>query len=217
MKKENIFFVFILVFLNLEPFKVLAQIDTNNIYDKFWRTKSFEIIKPNSTLPVYFRYENKGIADYGSVISVFKRDGTTTGFNAGGWPSPGSYKLLPGNQIFIDGDEQPSQIRKLTSTEFSLEMTQPYTNIITNETFNITTKITYESFDPCAVYESLRSGDWDDPTIWTCQKIPTVNDRVQISQNHKVTVPNTYMAYAKTVKQIGKLDLKQGAKLILDQ
>ncbi|PKK36770.1 hypothetical protein BWI96_10390 [Siphonobacter sp. SORGH_AS_0500] len=211
---KNIFSILALIAIIIVPLKVQAQIDINKLYGKHWRTKTYDIVKSHSTIPIYYRYEDKGALDYGSTTTFFHNDGKITGFNAGGWPAPGSYKLLPNNQIFIEGDEKASQITKLTDTEFSIEITQPYTTTLTNETYNITTKITYESFDPCTLYESLRSGNWDDPTLWTCQQVPSVNTNVQINKNHKIKVPSGYTAYAKNIILKGELDLQQNANLI---
>ena len=204
----------ILIFSILISSKAEAQIDINELYDKNWRTKTYEIVKPNSIVSVYSRYANQGSVDYGSVVVVYKKDGRMIGFDVAGFPYVGSFELLPDNHILSKGDEKPALITKLTDTVLNIEMTQPYTTILTNETYNITIKISYESFDPCAVYESLRSGDWNDPAIWTCQKIPTINDKVRINKNHKLIIPNNFTAYAKRLDQTGKLELKQSAKII---
>lgn len=52
--------------------------------------------------------------------------------------------------------------------------------------------------------ESIKSGQWNDPTTWSCNRIPTSSDEVTIAAQHIVTVSrSTYQV--KQVKIIGLL------------
>ncbi|GAB3040073.1 hypothetical protein [Spirosoma pulveris] len=195
--------------------KAQAQIDLEKLYEKHWRTKTYEFIKPNDTVLMYSRYENKGAVEYGSVVTLFKKNGLLEGFNAAGIPTPGRYKLTNNNEIFFDDEQVPAKIISLTDTELVTEATQLYTPILTSEPYNVTTKIVYEAFDPNAICESLKSGEWDNLALWTCQRVPTINDKVQINQNHRVAIPDNYKAYAQSLNQIGKLKIGENAKLEL--
>ncbi|QDK78002.1 hypothetical protein EXU85_05115 [Spirosoma sp. KCTC 42546] len=44
---------------------------------------------------------------------------------------------------------------------------------------------------------TIRDGSWDDPTIWSCNRVPTSTDKVKL--NHKLVIPNAYVAKALTI------------------
>ncbi|GAB3987795.1 hypothetical protein GCM10028807_09080 [Spirosoma daeguense] len=41
---------------------------------------------------------------------------------------------------------------------------------------------------------SIKDGDWSDPAIWSCKRLPTGNDRVLLK--HSIALPETYKGYA---------------------
>ncbi|MVM38173.1 hypothetical protein GO730_12245 [Spirosoma sp. HMF3257] len=41
---------------------------------------------------------------------------------------------------------------------------------------------------------TLKAGNWDDPGVWSCNRIPDQSDTVQIG--HVVTIPASFMARA---------------------
>ncbi|WP_428657533.1 hypothetical protein [Runella sp.] len=46
----------------------------------------------------------------------------------------------------------------------------------------------------CTTMYTLKEGNWNDPSVWSCGRLPTQNDKVEI--NHTVTVPENYEAMA---------------------
>jgi len=68
----------------------------------------------------------------------------------------------------------------------------------------------------CTSMYSVKSGDWNDPTVWSCNRVPTSTDAVEI--RHSVTMPATTTGAARQVQYAGggKLILTTGAKLRLD-
>lgn len=52
------------------------------------------------------------------------------------------------------------------------------------------------------VIYSVRSGSWQDPSTWSCQCAPWVNDDVEIRQGHTVTVGGV-TAHARNIKLVG--------------
>ena len=66
----------------------------------------------------------------------------------------------------------------------------------------------------CSMY-SVKSGNWDDATVWSCARIPTNSDIVTITSGHTVTVPSSVTAHAKDVKAYGVLTLQQTGLLKL--
>ncbi|GAB2519980.1 hypothetical protein GCM10027085_07310 [Spirosoma aerophilum] len=62
---------------------------------------------------------------------------------------------------------------------------------------------------------TVKQGNWNDPTVWTCQRVPTATEVVYI--NHSVTVPVGYNANTKGVVYAGsgKLVFSENARLVL--
>jgi hypothetical protein len=46
---------------------------------------------------------------------------------------------------------------------------------------------------------SLKTGNWNDITVWSCGRVPTNTDIITIKANHFITIPATYIANAKNV------------------
>lgn len=57
-------------------------------------------------------------------------------------------------------------------------------------------------------YVSLRNGNWNDPTVWSCGCIPTATDAVQV--RHVIAVPAAYQANALRVYINGAAQLTYG-------
>ena len=62
---------------------------------------------------------------------------------------------------------------------------------------------------------SIKNGNWNDPTVWSCNRVPTATDPVTIS--HAVLVPVSYIAIALrlTYGSSGKLVYSTGGRLRL--
>jgi hypothetical protein len=64
-------------------------------------------------------------------------------------------------------------------------------------------------------YVSLRNGNWNDPTVWSCGCIPTATDAVQV--RHIITVPAAFHANALRVyiDKAAQLTYGEGGRLLL--
>ncbi len=51
-----------------------------------------------------------------------------------------------------------------------------------------------KSTSTCGTMTSVKSGNWNDPTVWSCDRIPMFDDNVVISPTHTVTIPATFKA-----------------------
>ena len=51
-----------------------------------------------------------------------------------------------------------------------------------------------KSTSVCGTMSSVKSGNWNDPTVWSCDRIPMFDDNVIISPTHTVTIPATFKA-----------------------
>ncbi|QMW03241.1 fibronectin type III domain-containing protein [Spirosoma foliorum] len=70
--------------------------------------------------------------------------------------------------------------------------------------FQLTTS--FKLGDDCSLnIYTVRAGSWDDPTVWSCNRIPTLTDQVKL--NHALVIPNAYVAKALTIRY------ETGAKL----
>lgn len=64
---------------------------------------------------------------------------------------------------------------------------------------------------------SLKNGNWNDPTVWSCNRIPVGTDHVQVK--HQITVPANVQAHAQKVEfdLNRKLIYGANARLLLSQ
>ncbi|MCY7357279.1 MAG: GEVED domain-containing protein, partial [Rudanella sp.] len=67
----------------------------------------------------------------------------------------------------------------------------------------------------CATLFTTRAGNWNDPTLWSCNRVPTATDSVEV--RHVVTVPASTTVSARRVTYIavGKVIIGAGGRLLL--
>lgn len=65
------------------------------------------------------------------------------------------------------------------------------------------------------LYFTIKSGSWDDPTVWNCGTVPSAMEAVRISTDHTIALPANYTATAKTVELQGNLQYNANAKIQL--
>jgi YD repeat-containing protein len=51
----------------------------------------------------------------------------------------------------------------------------------------------------CTNMYTLKTGNWNDTTVWSCGRVPTSTDIITIKSNHFITIPASYTANAKDV------------------
>jgi YD repeat-containing protein len=51
----------------------------------------------------------------------------------------------------------------------------------------------------CTSMYTLKTGNWNDITVWSCGRVPTSTDVITVKANHFVTIPANYTANAKNV------------------
>jgi hypothetical protein len=104
-----------------------------------------------------------------------------------------------GNQYlwsFGDGttDTQFSPIKTFSSGGGTYNVTLRTTNSCGN--YNEITKAVTVS---CTQMYTLKTGNWNDVTVWSCGRVPTSTDVITVKANHIITVPAIYTANAKDV------------------
>lgn len=67
----------------------------------------------------------------------------------------------------------------------------------------------------CTTMFSTRAGNWNDPTVWSCNRVPTATDPVEV--RHAITVPTSTTVSARRVTYTsgGKITLGTSGKLRL--
>jgi hypothetical protein len=67
----------------------------------------------------------------------------------------------------------------------------------------------------CTDMYSVKTGNWNDITTWSCNRLPTSQDIVTISAGHIVNIVNGETGYVKDIKSIGNLVFGLGSRLIM--
>ncbi|GAB3708729.1 hypothetical protein GCM10027592_44210 [Spirosoma flavus] len=82
--------------------------------------------------------------------------------------------------------------------------------------FQLTTSFKTVNNCPFGLY-TLRDGSWNDPTIWSCGRVPDLIDLVEL--NHAISVPMNYTAKALTIRYGtgARITFGSGATLRLKQ
>jgi Pectate lyase superfamily protein len=71
----------------------------------------------------------------------------------------------------------------------------------------------------CLKMETTKSGNWNDPTVWSCNRIPEISDDVYINLGHIIQVPstNTTIFANKIYYRGGSVQLSNGTLLKLKE
>ena len=71
----------------------------------------------------------------------------------------------------------------------------------------------------CLKMETKKSGNWDDPTVWSCNRIPEITDDIYVNSSHIIQVPstNTTIYANKIYYRGGSVQLSNGTILKLKE
>ncbi len=47
---------------------------------------------------------------------------------------------------------------------------------------------------------TIKSGNWNDPNVWSCGSVPSLSHHVFIQNSHKITLPASIIGFAKTIE-----------------
>ena len=80
-----------------------------------------------------------------------------------------------------------------------------------------TNSVLFRTVNPCSSMYTVKAGLWNDPTVWSCNRVPFASDPVQIK--HTVTIPASYQAHVMRVTyDMGKqVVFSQGSTLQFGQ
>jgi hypothetical protein len=68
---------------------------------------------------------------------------------------------------------------------------------------------------PLGVRETVQSGNWSDPSIWSCGIVPIATDQVKINPNHVISLPPGLVAEAGTINLLGNIQFGSEASVRL--
>lgn len=105
-----------------------------------------------------------------------------------------------------------TSVNSLTASPYSLTGLQPSTlyeyrvrKLCTDGNSSAFSSPVSFSTLACGQMFTVKSGLWTDPTVWSCNRIPSSLDAVRVSAGHTVTVPANTTARVLSVKQEGKV------------
>ncbi len=79
----------------------------------------------------------------------------------------------------------------------------------------LTAPRTFTTLPPCTLMYTLQNGSWADPAVWSCNRLPTTTDLVEL--RHTITIPGSITVAARQVRYTtgGKLIYGTSSKLLL--
>ncbi|MES2520444.1 MAG: PKD domain-containing protein, partial [Bacteroidota bacterium] len=198
--------------VNWQNFSTISSLDISNDALPFISSKSIKVTNPtvNETLDLRYNgspfntvdfpdgfefwvYNNSSVA-YPLQVEVF-----TT--NSGGGSSPISI-MADANKwtrFLLDWSlfGSPAQVGKILIRLNQTQAESLYFDEI---------KLVH-----CADMSSTKTGNWDDPTVWNCGRLPISTDIITISPSHTVTVLNGVSATLRLLQLLGTLNMESGA------
>jgi HYR domain len=87
---------------------------------------------------------------------------------------------------------------------------------VTDGSGNTKTAIQLVSIVACASMSTTKSGAWNDPTVWSCGRIPVATDPVTINSGHVITVPTGPFPVKNITYAGGTIQLSTGGNIQLN-
>ncbi len=116
----------------------------------------------------------------------------------------GDYKIVYGNYTptgFVDHsnfEPQKTYYYKVGYSENQLM-----------QTLSVPISFTYQR-----IMASMKSGNWEDPTVWSCFRIPSKGDIITIKQGHNIE-NNSHSAILKSLNLKGNINIKSNSTLTI--
>lgn len=85
---------------------------------------------------------------------------------------------------------------------------------VTDGAGNIRTAVQTVTIILCTSMETVKSGDWNDPAVWTCGRIPEPGDQIIIHAGHSVNL-STGVVTVKKLTNSGQLNLLNGSDVTI--
>lgn len=198
---------------NWQNFSSISSLNIANTSPQFINTNSIKITNPTSNETLDFRKNaalNVGDFPHGIEFWVYN-DGTTSfplqvqtfETNSGGGSNILTVMADPKKWVHYVLEwslfGSPTLVGKIV---IKLNQTQ------TESLFFDEMKLLY-----CADMQSVKTGIWNDPSVWSCGRIPIVTDTVKINPEHTVTIANGQSATLNLLYLLGTLNKEVGSVL----
>jgi sugar lactone lactonase YvrE len=110
----------------------------------------------------------------------------------------------------------PGAVQIGNSNQAVVTASGPYSVTVSTSVFGSPAGSTSMIVNDSGIY-SIKAGDWNDPSVWSCNQVPTSTQQVYIS--HRIILPNTYQAQVKSVTfgEHGQLQMKHPTRLKTSQ
>lgn len=190
---------------------------------------SGEFYKMNENYPVELNNSYISLIKENLIISTLKIEGNNFKFQN---ITDGTYKLIlhnnpngslipslpngfnqfikEGNFNDTVGDNNPDGILEFTFSNGSYSVSNARVLPLGKLKFILKPNVAFPM--TCT---TTKSGDWNDPTVWSCGVVPTNLDDVIISPTHIITMPDSYTGQANNLENNGNLIFGQNATLNL--
>ncbi|MCX6215361.1 hypothetical protein [Spirosoma sp.] len=150
-----------------------------------WKYSRLVLASSTDSLDLYNADSVSNIYNLRAINLQFKRNNLYIGTDIVNLPKSGTWSLY--NDQYLVIDEDTSQLLTSSYKELKIKNSLHYTNDdldITGELITILYKVAPE-VNYC---ESVKSGEWADPAIWSCGHLPTLNDVVLINNSHTISI-----------------------------
>jgi hypothetical protein len=166
----------ILFSLHLIVFNTYCQ---NNVKNINWSLSKYYLTDSNGidTITYFDKYTLKGMWDLKKVSCLFQNGGSYKGHTHSGKVKFGTW-LQSGNQFIMDRDT--TEIVTLSADKFILRSRIS----ILDEDGSSISAFMYSEFENNI--ESITSGNWNNPSTWSCECIPQSIHNVTIKAGHTV-------------------------------
>jgi chitodextrinase len=194
-------------------FSSIAALDMANASLPFINTKSIKITNPTSGETLDFRKSSSlSVADFPHGIEFWVYNDGNTAYpiqvqtfetSSGGGSPIISVMADPKKWIHYILEwtlfGNPSQVGKVV---MKLNQTQ------SESLYFDEVKLLY-----CADMQSVKTGNWDDTSVWSCKRLPITTDIITINAGHIVTIPTGVSATLNILQLLGTLNKELGSTL----
>ncbi|WP_158279518.1 PQQ-dependent sugar dehydrogenase [Arcicella aurantiaca] len=194
-------------------FSSISALDMANASLPFINTKSIKITNPTSAETLDFRKSSSlSVADFPHGIEFWVYNDGNTAYplqiqtfetSSGGGSPILSVMADPKKWVHYILEwtlfGNPSQVGKVV---IKLNQTQ------TESLYFDEVKLLY-----CADMQSVKTGSWDDTSVWSCKRLPITTDIITINAGHIVTIPTGVSATLNILQLLGTLNKESGSTL----
>ena len=200
---------------------LFTDAQTSSIIGKTWIYSKVIIIYQQDSLVVFDADSNRNHWYMARVSMRFNVDHTYNGKDINGNPQNGTWSMPTLQTIVVDTDT--NQVISVAPHQFSTKGLMRYRDSVTDVTGTLYTVFSVVP-QPIGSCVTIQSGDWTNPSIWSCGRAPTENDNVIIQNTHTVLLSSTMpeatclnLEILGTFSMQGSSILINGNRIVVDQ